>query len=173
MTYRNIWDYSQHRVVDAEDAHAFAMDLFSTTNPGTDWTLACTDDAFAQFEDELERRGQEMTKQPRNRRFPTKLPRGYTLLAATYGTGVDDYLAVVLGFHAEQKSFVVWYANFADGPQHNDTVACGNGAYFQLGDNPGNDDFVATQAWDNFCEKSQRFVVKAPHWPKGALKIQC
>ena len=85
-----------------------------------------------------------MCSKPRNLQFPTKLPGGWILLAAAYGTGKDDYFAVVLGFDGESK-LVTWIANFSDGPQAHDEVACGNGHYFDYRDYENN--AAAAEAW--------------------------
>ena len=135
MTYAHIWEYVRRRTEDPDLAHAYAREIFCTENgiPKEQEHLV-NEEMFSYFEADLEQRGQEMVSRPRNRRFPTKLPNGFALLAIAYGTGRDDYLAVVLGFEPNSGKLVTWSVNYDFGPQKNDEAACGNGHYFDYRD---------------------------------------
>ena len=120
---------------EAEHAAAYAREIFCIENgiPKEQEHLV-NEEMFSYFEADLEQRGQEMASRPRNRRFPTKLPNGFALLAIAYGTGRNDYLAVVLGFDPNGGKLVTWSVNYDVGPQKNDEAACGSGHYFDYRD---------------------------------------
>lgn len=144
MTHRQVWEYVKQRSEDSELGSTYSRELFKKLNDiKVDYLV--NEDALAAFEAELECRGKEMVSKPRNQQFPIKLPGGFALLAVAYGTGKDDYLAMVLGFDAGRGKLVTWIANFDVGPQSNDEVACGGGNYFDYRD--GENDAAASEAW--------------------------
>jgi hypothetical protein len=73
------------------------------------------------------------TQKARNKREMIKLPLQMTLVAALYGTGKDDYLAVVLGYDAGQEKYVTWVAN-TDAKNPDGTAGCSEGHYFSIHD---------------------------------------
>ena len=192
MTQRHVWEYMKRRVDDheAKPAAAYARNLFKKLNdiPGEQDHLV-NEDVFATFEAELERRGQEMASRSRNRRFPTKLPGGYALLAVAYGTGKDDYLAVVLGFDAEVGKLVTWSANYDVGPQIDNSVACSNGHYFDYHDaesKPDPEDIAEAsgpnyermmrqktleRAWADFFSRSTAMLRNAVDWKSVGIEV--
>ena len=152
--------------------------------PDMDWVCA---ERFQGFEDELGRRGQEMVSKPRNQQFPTKLPGEFALLAVAYGTGRDDYLAVVLGIDADAGKLVTWTANFDFGPMADDCVPCGGGRYFDYRDSENNGaaeeaigrqgcsiasvararrDKTLERAWADFFVRSTSLLRNSVHWVK-------
>ena len=188
LTHKQVWEYVKRRVDDpeAEQTAAYARDLFRGLNDiPKEQDYLINEDALAAFEAELESRGKEMVSKPRNQQFPIKLPGGFALLAVAYGTGKDDYLAMVLGFDAGRGKLVTWIANFDVGPQINDVVACGDGHYFDYGDaenaarvqdafSCGVDiakeedrirrDGTLARAWSDFFVRATSLMRKAVHW---------
>lgn len=158
MTQRQVWEYVRRRVRDAHEAHDYAVEVVCAEN-GIDEPQRhlINEETFSYFEIELEARGREMSSKPHNQQFPTKLPGGWILLAAAYGTGKDDYIAIVLGFDGESK-LVTWVANFSDGPQAHDEVAYGNGRYFDYRDSENN--AAVDEAWKRVItdDSTQDFV---------------
>ncbi len=185
MTQAQIWGYMSRRIEDANVARQYALRLYQDL-VASDETSAVD---FPQFEEELDRLGAEMVKKPRNRRFPTKLPNNFVLLAAAYGTGRDDYLAVVLGFDPERGKLVTWVANFDVGPQLDDAVACGNGHYFDYRDAesmPTKDDCVELfgpeydraarqrtleRAWADFFSRATVLMRNAVDWQSDGVPV--
>jgi hypothetical protein len=176
--------------LEAEQAATYARNLFKKLNDiPEEQDHLINEDVFATFEAELERRGQEMASRPRNLRFPTKLPNGFALLAIAYGTGRNDYLAVVLGFDAEVGKLVTWLANYDVGPQINGSVACGNGHYFDYRDfesKPVPEDVpevsgpnyervmrqkTLERAWADFFSRSTVLLRNAVDWKAADIKV--
>ena len=190
MTHRHVWEYVRCRTEDSDLAHAYAREIFCIENgiPKEQEHLV-NEEMFSYFEADLEQRGREMASRPRNRRFPTKLPGGYALLAVAYGTGRDDYLAVVLGFNAEVGKLVTWSANYDVGPQIDDAVACGHGHYFDCRDGesrpepedvaeasgPNYDRIVRQKtlerAWADFFARSTILLRNAVDWEASGVKV--
>lgn len=105
----------------------------------------------------------------RNLNTVPELPCGAHLLAVAYGTGKDDYLAVVLGFipHNEGSAqqfdkYVTWIWNSDPGCE-----GFGEGHYFERF-NGGLEGF-ADKAWRDFTERAQRFAMKAHLWNEYKL----
>ena len=152
MTQKHVWDYVRRRSNDSEAGQVYARDLFRELNgiPNEQDHLV-NEDMLATFEAELDRRGQEMVSKPRNQQFPTKLPGKFALLAVAYGTGRDDYLAVVLGIDADAGKLATWTANFDLGPMANDRVSCGSGHYFDYRDSENDGavkEAIGRQGWN-------------------------
>jgi hypothetical protein len=146
VTHRQVWTYVKERVKGEDEARTCALKIFCENN----WILQPHSDLvnqemFSYFEADLEERGQRMVSLPRNKQFPTRLSRGWTLLSVSYGTGMDDYLSVVLAFDQENCQFATWLVNYDVGPQLGDVVACANGHYFDLRDSE-NDQVGASAA---------------------------
>ena len=129
----------------------------------------------------------DMEVQRRNQQFPTKLPGKFALLAAAYGTGKDDYLAVVLGIDADAGKLVTWTANFDFGPMADDRVPCGSGHYFDYRDSENDGaaeetigrqgwsidsvarakrDKTLERAWADFFVRSTSLLRNSVHWVK-------
>ena len=124
------------------------------------------EEAFQYFEAELEERGKEMSALPRNRQFPTKLPKGWALIAVAYGVGRDDYLATILGFNIEVGKYATWRANYSVGPQRGDTVSVGEGHYFDVRDLKSNGELkhACERAWADFFARSTAMVCSSAEW---------
>lgn len=99
------------------------------------------------------------------RRNTTKipvLPRGAELVACTFGSGLDDYLYVVLAYipHGEHEDkgadkFVTWRCNAeVDEPQ------TAEGHYIHRRDKE--EDVWVAQAWADFTERSKQFFAETP-----------
>jgi len=172
----------------ADEAHEYALKIFNERmlaaggGPDIDWERT---ERFQAFEDELDRRGQEMVSKPRNQQFPTKLPGEFALLAVAYGTGRDDYLAVVLGIDVDAGKLATWTANFDFGPMADDCVPCGGGRYFDYRDSENNGaaeeaigrqgcsiasvararrDKTLERAWSNFFARATPLLRNSVHW---------
>ena len=157
MTQKHVWEYVRCRARSADEGRGYALKIFNERMPaagsGPDINWERTE-CFQGFEDELGRRGQEMVSKPRNQQFPTKLPGEFALLAVAYGTGRDDYLAVVLGIDVDAGKLATWTANFDFGPMADDCVPCGGGRYFDYRDSEN--DGAAQEAWHR--EKGAGFL---------------
>jgi hypothetical protein len=190
MTYAHIWEYVRRRTEDPDRAHTYAREIFCIENgiPKEQEHLV-NEEMFSYFEADLEQRGQEMVSKPRNRRFPTKLPNGFALLAIAYGTGRNDYLAVVLGFEPNNGKLVTWSVNYDIGPQKNDEAACGSGHYFDYRDAesmPDPEDIAEAsgpryermarqktleRAWADFFSRSTVLLRNAVDWKAADIKV--
>ena len=91
------------------------------------------------------------------------------MVAATYGVGRDDYLAVVLayipGSIPECDQFVTWSANLdRDGSEPSDM---GEGHYMSRGEaKPGSAaerEWINT-AWDAYEKRSRGLYQRTPEW---------
>ena len=190
MTQKHVWEYVRCRARSADEGRGYALKIFNERMPaagsGPDINWERTE-CFQGFEDELGRRGQEMVSKPRNQQFPTKLPGKFALLAAAYGTGKDDYLAVVLGIDADAGKLVTWTAYFDFGPMADDRVPCGSGHYFDYRDSENNGaaeeaigrqgcsiasvararrDKTLERAWADFFVRSTSLLRNSVHWVK-------
>ena len=153
MTQKHVWEYARCRAHSPDEGRKYALKIFNehpmvAGDPDTDWEHT---ECFQAFEDELDCRGQEMVSKPRNKQFPTKLPAKFALLAAAYGTGRDDHLAVVLGIDADAGKLATWTANFDLGPMANDRVSCGSGHYFDYRDSENDGavkEAIGRQGWN-------------------------
>lgn len=188
MTQKHVWEYVRCRARSADEGRGYALKIFNERMPaagsGPDINWERTE-CFQGFEDELDRRGQEMVSKPRNQQFPTKLPGKFALLAVAYGTGRDDYLAVVLGIDADAGKLATWTANFDFGPMADDRVLCGGGHYFDYRDseNAGaaeeaigrqgwsidsvaraRRDKTLERAWADFFVRSTPLLRNSVHW---------
>jgi hypothetical protein len=94
-----------------------------------------------------------------------KLPENTLLVAATYGVGPDDYLAVILAFrstgdHPENDEFVTWRVNLETEP-----VMVGEGYYMpRKGAKPFSAEELewTLRAWQNFTERSRLLLSRIP-----------
>ncbi len=82
------------------------------------------------------------------------------LLAATFGTGRDDYLGVVLVYVPEDDKFVTWLWN-------SEVNGFSDGEYFHR---RNYDQSTEVSAWQSFTRRSKPFIDAALKWAEWEAK---
>jgi len=94
-----------------------------------------------------------MNDKRRNQQRPIDLEPHLEVLATAYGSGDDDYLAIVLVHDHHAGEFIVWNANWS---YPGDDVPVGEGDYFNYRRTGKNRHDTYASAWSKFVERSAR-----------------
>jgi len=98
----------------------------------------------------------------RNQTKTPPLPEGWELLAVSYGTGSDDYLAIVLAYNETKQEYVTWVWNSAEG-----CIGVGQGHYFNhrsYKNAPNAMESAAHNAIIDFQQRSYSFLSASYQW---------